>query len=145
MNIGPFLALALLSFSRRMVAPVRGVITSRFNEQRDGYRHNGTDVAAPIGTPLRAPFDARITGVFITDRGGIQVTMRSLESPTMDFVAGFAHLQRSLVGIGEVVNAGNIFAESGNTGHSTGPHVHITLRDPVGNYVNPESYINLNA
>ncbi|MDD5026823.1 MAG: M23 family metallopeptidase [Candidatus Peribacteraceae bacterium] len=94
--------------------------------------HNGIDLAIPIGTDLYAPFDGYITygnegssgyGKFVTlisDPMGPQEIRKRVD---------LGHLSNSILGLaGTFVYSGTRIAMSGNTGDSTGPHVHITYK-----------------
>ncbi len=91
----------------------------------DGRGHQGVDFKAPIGTPVYAPFDGRIARVdWRTRRNG-----RCLHLHGNTFDALFLHLSRMAPGIrpGRRVKKGDLIAYSGNTGHSTAPHLHYQL------------------
>ncbi|WP_298716039.1 murein DD-endopeptidase MepM [uncultured Oceanisphaera sp.] len=82
--------------------------------------HKGTDFAVPVGTPVLAPGDGvvvravrhRLAGNYLVIRHGRQYTTR------------FLHLSKFLVKQGDTVRRGQRIALSGNTGRSTGPHLH---------------------
>ena len=86
--------------------------------------HWGTDWPIPTGTPVRATSDGTI--VYVGDDG--------LGGLTIDLVRGdgllqrFGHLSEYRVALGQHVEAGRLIALSGNTGASTGPHLHWELR-----------------
>ena len=124
-----------------MIPPIKGKVTSKF-----GYRvhpvtkikgsfHNGVDIAAPVGTIVVAPEDGRITEVWDNATGGKCIAMCSMDGKRY----GFAHLNRQIAKLNQFVVAGEVIAESGNTGASTGPHVHFTVKIN-GSWVNPENY-----
>ncbi len=123
------------------IAPVHGLFTDGFGVRRDPFtgrraRHRGLDIAARIGTPVRAPAD----GVVVSterDRGyGKMVRI----SHGFGYVTVFGHLHRILVRPGQRVRRGDIIGEVGNTGRSTGPHLHYEVRKD-GRAVNPLYYI----
>lgn len=124
----------------RLRCPVPGArITSRFGPRvRDGrlQEHNGVDLAAPIGTPVLAVGDGEIIGTGDHPAGGRQLFLR-LDS---GMIAGHAHLQEYTATAGRV-KAGQQIATVGNTGRSTGPHLHFTLRNLRGQYVDPLQWI----
>ena len=98
--------------------------------------HNGIDINAPEGTSIYAPTDAKVIDVSENATGGKQVRIQLADG----HILGFAHLSASNVSVGDVVRANTVIAVSGNTGKSTGAHIHFTVRNPKGEYVNPETY-----
>jgi len=104
-----------------LLGPISGVYGSqRIYNGKPGRPHFGVDVAAPIGTPVRAPVAATITlaqpdmffsgGTLIMDHGyGVSST--------------FMHLSRLLVKTGDKVAAGDVVGEVGATGRASGPHL----------------------
>jgi murein DD-endopeptidase MepM/ murein hydrolase activator NlpD len=113
----------ILSKQQTAILPVDGPVSSPF-----GYRtsvgsarnHNGTDFAVPVGTEVVAPMDGVITGAG-NSQGG-EGTYVILDADGV--VHKFFHLSKILVQIDDQVSAGEVIALSGNTGHSTGPHLH---------------------
>lgn len=108
-------------------------VTQRFGENPDYYwdefkirgGHNGVDFGLPVGTPVRASADGVVsraerdkTGyglcVFVDHPGGWQTR--------------YAHMSQVDVGKGDQVQAGDYLGYSGNTGQSSGPHLHHELR-----------------
>lgn len=105
--------------------PAQGPITGVYGSQRvyngvPGRPHYGIDIAGPTGAPVRAPAPGVVTlahddmfysgGTLIVDHGlGLSSTM--------------IHLSKILVEEGQSVNAGDIIAEIGSSGRSTGPHL----------------------
>lgn len=112
------------------------VITSRFGKRKGNStvsaNHTGIDIAASVGTPIYAPEAGRVTKS-IHPRGGIQAHLHAKSG----IVYGLAHLS-SVNAIGEV-KAGEMIAKSGNTGSSTGPHIHLSVTRN-GQKVNPEGF-----
>lgn len=92
--------------------------------------HNGVDVAMPVGTIVKAMADGIVTAVKTTSGGyGKSVDIRHNDGST----ARYAHLSNNnMVKEGQRVSAGQPVALSGNTGSSTGPHLHMEFRDPSG-------------
>lgn len=102
--------------------------------------HNGVDIAVPEGTPVRAMKDGVVRCVDEDALSGVY-----LQYDTADgFMVTYAHLSLTLAEEGEAVRQGQVIAESGNTGLSTGPHVHVTLR-MNGQLVNPLDHVGLTA
>lgn len=121
--------------------PLSGRITSRFGPRKHpitgkvGAFHNGIDISAPVGTDIVAPDSGRISEVWESSKGGKCMAM--IGRTGIRF--GFAHLDQQLRKVGEIVDRGDLIAKSGNSGASTGPHLHFTVKQN-GNWVNPETY-----
>jgi murein DD-endopeptidase MepM/ murein hydrolase activator NlpD len=119
--------------------PARGALTSGFGPRRHPIfgvvrMHNGVDIAAPWGTPVRAaaPGTVLFAGWFggygklvVLDHGGGVTTL-------------YGHLSSIGVAVGQRVRAGQVIGRVGSTGYSTGPHLHFEIRvdgrpvDPLG-------------
>jgi murein DD-endopeptidase MepM/ murein hydrolase activator NlpD len=119
---------ALLA-SAPSIWPVRGWVTSDFSTRLDPYTgervmHEGLDVAAALGTKVRAPADGTV--VFAGVEGGYGRVL------VIDHGYGlktrFGHLYKSEVKVGDKVKRGQIIAQVGNSGRSTGPHLHYEVR-----------------
>lgn len=115
---------------RKKKLPVQGKITSKFGNRRHPISgnhafHNGVDIAAPTGTPVKSPAFARVEKVYYNSTGGNQVIIKQFLSDT---TLGFAHLSKTLVEVGDIVYPGTEIALVGNTGQSTGAHLHFTVR-----------------
>lgn len=118
--------------------PVSGTITSRFGsyESIRSFPHNGLDIAAPYGTKIKAASDGKVTfsgwqgsygNLIIVDCGnGVNIY--------------YGHCSRLLAKVGTKVKAGDILAEVGSTGNSTGNHLHFEIQIN-GVSVNPQNYI----
>lgn len=128
------------------IRPVSAKISSPF-----GYRthpvnkvkqfHNGIDLPVPVKTEVKCPFPGTVADVYHNASGGNQLTIRHDNG----FVTGYAHLSKALVKKGDKVKQGQIIALSGNTGKSTGPHLHLTMKDKAGNWVDPNKAFYANA
>lgn len=122
--------------------PVTGLRkTSGFGIRRDplnGRRalHEGVDFAGPIGTPIRAPADGTVVFSGVQRGYGRLVKIRHANG----FETVYAHLSRSRVRVGDTVKRGEIVANLGNTGRSTGPHLHYEIRYN-GKPINPAKFI----
>lgn len=117
---------ARADFAQAFVWPVAGRISGRFGNQRiyngnPGSPHSGMDIAAPAGTPVKAPAAGVVTlaapdfyitgGTLILDHGhGIS--------------SNFLHLSGIDVKVGDRVEQGQVVARVGATGRATGPHLH---------------------
>lgn len=122
-----------------MVSPVKGRITGRFGNRTHPITkirsfHNGVDIAVPAGTAILAPEDGKVTEVWDHIKGGKSLAMVS----SSGYRYGFAHLSKQLKKVGELVSEGETIALSGNTGSSTGPHLHFTVKQN-GTLIDPMS------
>ncbi len=103
--------------------PVVGWISSPFG-QRDGRPHEGVDIAANMGDPVKAAMSGKV--IYAGSRGTYGLTV------ILDHGDGittlYAHCSQILVNKGQRVQQGDIIAKVGSTGRSTGPHLHMELR-----------------
>lgn len=117
------------------VRPTSGVVTSRFGA-RWGRTHTGIDIGAPTGTPIKAA--AGGTVIFSGWKGTLgKLVVVSHGNGVQTY---YAHCSSLLVSSGQTVSAGQLIAKIGNTGRSTGPHLHFEIRSN-GYAINPQSYI----
>jgi len=106
--------------------PVEGVVTSGVGWRLDPFGsgklafHRGIDIAVPVGTPVRSTRKGRV--VFAGPRRGYGPTV-IVEHGNGDRTL-YGHNTLVRVQAGDLVEAGAVLALSGNTGRSTGPHVH---------------------
>ena len=117
---------------------VPGQITSPFGYRRWRYRsefHTGVDIATPTGTQVRAA-DAGM--VVFTGRDGNYGYLVKVDHGG-GVVTFYAHLSRILVRVGDTVKQGEVIALAGDSGRSTGPHLHFEVR-VNGEPVNPFKY-----
>lgn len=112
--------------------PTKGVMTQRFGENVDvyhqkygAYGHNGIDIANVVGTPVIAVFDGTVEWVDTDPEYGKYVRIFLSE---LGMHAFYAHLNQATVKRGDVVKKGDRIGYMGNTGNSTGPHLHFELR-----------------
>jgi len=106
-----------------LVRPVPGPVTSRFGP-RWGRLHAGVDFGVPVGTKVRAIADGVVTSSSYDEGGyGYHVVLRHPDGTT----SLYAHLSR-VAELGHRVTAGEVLGRSGNTGQSTGPHLHFEMR-----------------
>lgn len=95
--------------------------------------HKGVDFALPVGTPIIAPADGVVEHIAYQARGaGRYIKIRH----GGQYTTVYMHLSRQLVKVGQQVRKGERIALSGNTGGSTGPHLHYEFYIN-GNAVNP--------
>ncbi len=93
--------------------------------------HNGVDFGAKVGTPVKALADGIVSGAGDTDLTckGASFGRWVLIKFTNGLAATYGHLSVISVTEGQKVSAGDIIGYSGNTGYSTGPHLHISVYD----------------
>jgi murein DD-endopeptidase MepM/ murein hydrolase activator NlpD len=103
---------------------------------RSGY-HTGIDIGVPTGTRLYSPFRGTVVQAGWNGGYGNSVTIRLDDGKIL--ILG--HLSSVAVRPGQRVDVGSFLGLSGNTGHSTGPHVHIEMRDQSGKIINPRNYL----
>ena len=117
----------------------RPVVTQGFAERPDVYKqfgmlgHNGLDLRAAIGTPVFAPFEGTIQVLDDPKGYGFYIKLRKYNAEIT-----LGHLSKFLVLDGQKVYTGDKIALSGNSGFSTAPHLHVTLKklDGNGNVIN---------
>ena len=107
--------------------------------------HNGVDIACPIGTKVNSIMDAQVSKVNTVDNGerGIYVTTvfkvkRGVFRRDIEISVTYEHLSEVLVSEGQKVKRGDVIAISGNTGKSTGPHLHVEIKKNGEEPINPE-------
>lgn len=115
--------------------PARGRISSRFG-WRWGRLHEGVDIAVPSGTPVRAAAAGRVV---YTGWAGNYGYLVSIDHGSR-VVTRYAHNSRIVVRPGQRVTRGQVVAYSGDSGNSTGPHVHFEIRYN-GRPVDPLPYL----
>lgn len=116
--------------------PTSGRLTSNFGS-RWGRKHSGVDLAATVGTPIYASDNGIVTEAEYKNNGyGNFVSIDHGNG----YVTYYAHCHELLVSEGDVVAKGDLIARVGNTGRSTGPHLHFEIRSN-GVAQNPMNYL----
>jgi len=123
------------------IKPAKGVYTSRFGRRKSPFTglwefHKGLDIAGPIGTPVIAAAAGSVT--FAGSKGAYGKVM--IINHGHGLITRYAHLSRFLKKPGEKVKRGEKIALMGNTGRSTGPHLHYEV-NLNGIPVDPKKYI----
>jgi murein DD-endopeptidase MepM/ murein hydrolase activator NlpD len=124
-----------------LIRPAGGPITSPFGMRVHpvtGVRklHDGTDFGVPCGTPVHAAATGTVTGVPTSSAYGRRIIVQHRPG----FETSYNHLSSRSVSVGDHVSAGEIIARSGNTGLSTGCHLHfMVMKD--GKPVDPMGYL----
>lgn len=120
------------------VVPVQGNITSRYGARESirDHTHMGMDIAAKTGTPIKAA--ANGTVCYSGTMGGYgNLIMIDHGNGIKTY---YGHCSKLYKKVGQKVSAGDLIAAVGNTGNSTGPHLHFEIRKN-GVYVNPAPYL----
>jgi murein DD-endopeptidase MepM/ murein hydrolase activator NlpD len=104
---------------------------------KDGRRHKGVDFRTAVGTPVYAPFDGTIERR--NWKFSVNGNCLDLADPATGRHAIFLHLDviPQAMAIGRAVRKGEQIAGSGNSGHSTAPHLHYQLEDSSGKVLDP--------
>ncbi len=110
--------------------PITGVLTSGFGERKSGF-HHGIDIAGNIGDPIKAAEAGEVT--FTGNKAIYGLTIVIKHSDGIE--TRYAHLSKIEVKKGQKVNRGERIGQVGNTGRSTGPHLHFEVLK--GQAVNP--------
>lgn len=114
------------------VAPSRGGVTSMFGKRRYRY-HYGIDLRVNVGDSILSAFSGKVRIIDYESHGyGHYVVIR--HDNGLETV--YAHLSEVLVTLNQDVAAGEVIGYGGNTGRSTGPHLHFETRY-MGNAINP--------
>jgi len=97
--------------------------------------HNGLDLAVPLNTDVFAPMNGVVKSIWNDGKGGNQLIIEHEDGSK----TGYAHLNSYKVKVGDNVGKGQVIAFSGNSGNSTGPHLHFTYRNAAGDLQDPTS------
>ncbi|MGE4505064.1 MAG: peptidoglycan DD-metalloendopeptidase family protein [Desulfovibrionaceae bacterium] len=123
------------------VWPAAGWVTSSFGWRTSKFTgkrefHKGIDISAPQGTPVYAPAAGKV--VFSGRDGSFGLSVKISHNSSM--LTRFGHLHELAVKVGQNVERGDLVGYVGNTGRSTGPHLHYEVR-LAGVPVDPSHYI----
>jgi len=121
--------------------PVKGTVTSKFGSRKSPFSrrkefHKGLDIANRTGTPVSVTADGVVSFAQAKGSWGKMIIVDHGQGMT----TCYAHLNKLLKKSGDTVKRGDVIAEVGNTGRSTGPHLHYEVRlNDIS--VDPEKYI----
>lgn len=123
------------------IMPTRGYISRGYGRKIDPFTgikrlHPGMDIANKTGTPIYAPADGRVASVRVNGGMGKMVVI----DHGYGIKTRYGHLNKYAIKVGQRVKRGELIAYMGNTGYSTGPHLHYELLIN-GKSVNPYKYI----
>lgn len=124
--------------------PVRGLVTGGFGERLDplngeGAFHSGMDIAAPVGTPV----DATADGIVFASGPDSAYGNSILIDHGFGITTKYSHLSRVDVVIGQEIKQGQVIGAVGQTGRTTGPHLHYEVHVHEAP-VNPAKYLRKN-
>lgn len=112
------------------------VFTSGYG-QRWGRLHAGDDFGVPVGTPLRAMSNGEVVFAGQQSGYGTMIDIRYSDGT----ISRYGHMSSLQVTVGQKVSAGQQVGLSGNTGRSTGPHLHLEIHPGGGEPVAPRSWL----
>jgi murein DD-endopeptidase MepM/ murein hydrolase activator NlpD len=110
--------------------PVNGVITQGYHSS-----HPALDFGIEVGTPVKSTMAGTVTYAGWNDEGYGKLVIVD----NGNYQTYYAHLESIPVSVGQQVSSGEIVGLSGNTGNSTGPHLHYEIRSN-GEVINPTYY-----
>lgn len=115
-------------------------ITSSYGSRRHPVTgrqtfHNGVDYRAPVGTPVFAVAPGKVIVSNYDNLSGNKIAIRHTDGTS----SWYLHLSQRLVGVGASVGGRQTIARAGNTGRSTGPHLHFGFKSEKGKWIDPLS------
>lgn len=105
------------------IKPMSNITVSSNFGSRWGRQHQGTDFSTPVGTTVMASRAGKVTYASWMSGYGYCVMIQHEDG----FQTRYAHLSSIKVSVGQSVSQGQTIALSGNTGRSTGPHLHFEI------------------
>ena len=123
--------------SEKWLMPIKGATFTSGYGWRWGRMHQGNDFGTPVGTPLHSMSSGTV--VFAGAEGGYgnKVEIRYWDGT----VSVYGHMDSISVRVGDTVAPGDIVGASGNTGHSTGPHLHLEIHPEGGAAIDPAPWL----
>lgn len=127
-----------LIFPLSIPAPISSLFGWRIHPiSGDSRFHTGTDLAAPIGTPVLAAYAGRVAIADFLGGYGLAVAIDHTKGTQQTL---YAHLSEVFVQSGDQVKQGDVIGRVGSTGNSTGPHLHFEFRQ-----LTPDGWVALDA
>lgn len=113
-----------------------GTVSSEYGN-RHGKMHKGMDIAAPVGLPVHASAGGEViyAGNGLSGYGNVVILRHDKQMTSL-----YAHNSSLKVRVGDQVSQGDVIALLGNTGRSTGPHVHFEIREG-DTHINPRTLL----
>jgi len=129
-------------WNKEFIFPVEGEVTNEFGVERKGKNyfsyHKGIDFSTPLGIPVKAINDGKI--ILSEKNFNIYGNLIVLDHG-QGVVSCYFHLDKLFKKVGEIVSCGEIIGETGNTGWSSQPHLHLGIY-LQGKPVDPIWFIN---
>ena len=99
--------------------------------------HNGIDIRANYEAVFSVLDGIVVAAGWDTNGGGNYIKINHFDR----FETAYLHLSETYYKVGDFVKAGFVIGKSGNSGHSTGPHLHFSVKE-WGKYINPTNFLN---
>ncbi|MBQ9992370.1 MAG: peptidoglycan DD-metalloendopeptidase family protein [Firmicutes bacterium] len=113
-----------VDIEQEFIWPLTGIITDSFGKKRSTGIHTGLDIAVNTGTEVKAMADGVVV---LSERESAYGNLIKIDHGD-GVETWYAHLSKRKVALGDVVKQGDVIGLSGNTGRSTGPHLHVEVR-----------------
>ena len=125
------------SSSTGWVEPLDDTTLTSTYGHRWGRLHAGHDYAADVGTPLKSMGRGEVVGAGPMSGYGKYIDIRYTDGT----VSRYGHIDSFSASVGQKVSPGDVVAKSGNTGQSTGPHLHLEIRPGGGEPIDPADWL----
>jgi murein DD-endopeptidase MepM/ murein hydrolase activator NlpD len=127
-----------VAYNERPLWPLKGVLTQKFSYAGPKRGHSGLDLAAPTGTCVYAALSGTVSKAGWDKTGyGYLIVINGIDGR----MYYYAHNSRIMVRLGQRVRQGQAISRVGNTGRSTGPHLHFEIRANRSSYLNPLAFL----
>ncbi len=128
-------------FGTLFTLPIPGTISSSYGMRIHPIKqkmlfHTGIDIAADSGSPVKAALGGKVIAVTREKNYGKRIVIRH----ALGYQTTYNHLSKFLTSVGAVVRRGQLIGRSGNTGLSTGPHLHFEIKHH-NKLVNPAQFL----
>lgn len=95
--------------------------------------HNGVDLVEKTGAPVYSILDGKVLGTGFDNMNGNHIVIKHTDGTTSIYL----HLSKIITKTGAKVTRRQLIGRVGSTGHSTGPHLHFSMKDKAGKFLNP--------
>lgn len=123
--------------SEKWIMPIKGATFTSGYGWRWGRMHQGNDFGTPVGTPLHAMSSGTVLSAASGGAYGNKVEVEYWDGT----VSVYAHMDSIGVSVGDKVAPGDVVGTSGNTGRSTGPHLHLEIHPDGGAAIDPAPWL----